>query len=61
MQCNITEQNILAHEKGWKIQRKACMCLLNFTKQAMYQDLELYLHLIMAIPIRIHSLISHAM
>ncbi|WP_155516143.1 DUF4011 domain-containing protein, partial [Acinetobacter pittii] len=37
---NLIEQNILAHEKGWKIQRKACMCLLNFTKQAMYQDLE---------------------
>ena len=37
---NLIEQNILAHEKGWKIQRKACMCLLNFTKQAMYQDLD---------------------
>lgn len=36
----LIEKNILAHEKGWKIQRKACMCLLNFTKQAMYQDLD---------------------
>lgn len=37
---NLIEKNILANEKGWKIQRKACMCLLNFTKQAMYQDLD---------------------
>ena len=37
---NLIEKSILAHEKGWKIQRKACLCLLNFTKQAMYQDLD---------------------
>ena len=35
----LIEKNILAHQAGWSIKRRACICLLNFTKQAMYQDL----------------------
>ena len=34
------EKNILAHEQAWSIKRRVCMSLLNFTKQAMYQDLD---------------------
>lgn len=37
---DLIEKNILSHEVGWSIKRKVCMCLLNFSKQAMYQDLD---------------------
>ncbi|MEF3817194.1 DUF4011 domain-containing protein [Acinetobacter baumannii] len=37
---DLIEKNILKHQIGWSIKRKVCMCLLNFTKQAMYQDLD---------------------
>ncbi|MCE7531891.1 DUF4011 domain-containing protein [Acinetobacter nosocomialis] len=37
---DLIEKNILKHQLGWSIKRKVCMCLLNFTKQAMYQDLD---------------------
>lgn len=37
---DLIEKNILKHEVEWSIKRKVCMCLLNFTKQAMYQDLD---------------------
>src|SRR5690606_37934616 len=30
----LIEKNILAHEEGWSIKRRACISLLNFTKQA---------------------------
>lgn len=36
----LVEENIIQNEKGWCINRQVCMAMLNFTKQAMYQDLD---------------------
>ncbi|MCK5727340.1 MAG: DUF4011 domain-containing protein [Thiotrichaceae bacterium] len=34
------EEAILTHKPHWKIRRQATLLMLNFTKQAMYQDLD---------------------
>lgn len=34
------EKTILRHQRQWRIRRQASLVLLNFTKQAMYQDLD---------------------
>ena len=34
------QNKITSHQPNWKIRRQATLVLLNFTKQAMYQDLD---------------------
>jgi very-short-patch-repair endonuclease len=36
----IVQQTVLKHQPRWKLRRQASLVLLNFTKQAMYEDLD---------------------